>query len=299
MEQQGFQDALLFASVECSLHTTEWEGFPIASHWHYFAEIIRVCSGSLKVTAGDRTYTLSSGDALFIIPLKKHALNHMNPDTVATYEIIRLDMQQFGDLPSYSPDLRGMILEADRRGLPMLLTAQELRETHMDNMIDQCVQEYRNRAYGYDLRIRALLYLIFTGVIRRWIALGFVPQNYAPRIEPIYTLPSYIAHHISEPLKVDDLAEYCGLSYPWFARKFHQIYGVSCKEYIEKVRIRRVEHYLQFTDCDLNYISEHTGYADCSHLVRDFRKFRSTTPGQFRQASRQKPQSKSQFPQNY
>ena len=299
MEQKDFQDALLFASVECSLHTTDWEGFPISSHWHYFAEIIRVCSGSLEVTVGDRNYSLSSGDSVFIIPLKRHAINHAASEPPATYEIIRLDMEQFGDLPSYSPDLRGLMLEADRRGFPMHLTAQEMHETHTDNMIDQCVQEYRGRAYGYDLRIRALLFLIFTGVIRRWIAEGFVPQNYASRIEPIYTLPSYIAHHIHEPLKVEDLAEYCGLSYPWFARKFHQIYGISCKEYIEKVRIRRVEHYLQFTDCDLNYISQHTGYSDCSHLVRDFRKLRNTTPGQFRQACRQKPQSKSQFPQNY
>ena len=299
MEQQNFQDALLFSSVECGLHTTDWEGFPIAPHWHYFAEIIRVRSGSLEVTLGDYKYTLSAGDSVFVIPLKQHALDHSGSESPATYEIIRLDMEQFGDLPSYSPDLRGLMFEADRRGRSMYLSAQELHETHMDNMIDQCVQEYRRRAYGYDLRIRALLNLIFTAVIRRWIAEGFIPQNYASRIEPIYTLPSYIAHHIQEPLKVDDLAEYCGLSYPWFARKFHQIYGISCKEYIEKVRLRRVEHYLQFTDCDLNYISQHTGYSDCSHLVRDFRKFRNTTPGQFRQASRQKPQSKSQFPQNY
>ena len=127
----------------------------------------------------------------------------------------------------------------------------------------------------------------------------FVETNYGSRIDPIYALPYHIARHIEEPLKVEDLAEYCGLSYPWFARKFRDIYGISCKEYIENVRIRRVEHYLQFTDCDLNYISEHTGYADCSHLIRDFRKLRNTTPGQFRKDARKKPQGEGQFPQNY
>ncbi len=296
MEKQNLQDALLFSSVDCALRTSEMEGFPIAAHWHYFGEIVRVRNGSLKVLRGEKEFILSDGDAVFFTPLMLHALDLASPGTSATYEVIRFDMEQFGDLPSYSPDLRGMVLEAERRGLPMVFRGPDLHEKHTDNMIDLCIREYRTRAYGYDLRIRSLLYLIFTSIIRRWIDAGFVPQNYAPRIEPIYSLPSYIARHIQEPLKVEDLAEYCGLSYPWFARKFRDTYGTSCKEYIERVRIRRVEHYLQFTDCDLNYISKHTGYADCSHLVRDFRKLRNTTPGQFRQASRKKLQGSGQFP---
>ena len=296
MENNGFQNALLFSSVECALYTTERAGFPVAPHWHYYGEIVRVHTGSLKVLRGNTVHTLSSGDGIFFNPLTSHALDYSQPGESASYEVIRLDMEQFGDLPSYSPDLRGMLLEAERSGMPMHFTARELHEIHVDNMIDMCVQEYRNRNYGYDLRIRALLYLVFTSVIRRWIDAGFVPQNYASRIEPIYTLPAHIARHIQEPLKVEDLAEYCGLSYPWFARKFHQIYGISCKEYIEKIRLNRVEHYLQFTDCDLNYISQHTGYSDCSHLVRDFRKLRNTTPGQFRQACRSKLQRQASFP---
>lgn len=295
MEKQ-VQDALLFSSVECFLHTTEREGFPIPEHWHYYGEIVRVLSGSLKITRNGRAFTLGAGDAVFFNPLTRHSLDYGTPGAPANYEVIRLDVEQYGDLPSYSPDLRGMMLEGERLGYPMLLTARDLREKHMDSLIDQCVQEYRNQAYGYDLRIRSLLCLVFTSVIRRWIEDGFVPQNYPSGIDPIYSLPTYIARHIGENIRVEDLAKFCGLSYPWFARRFHDTYGMSCKEYIEKVRIRRVEHYLQFTDCDLNYISQHTGYADCSHLVRDFKRFTDTTPGRFRKAHRQKPGHPASFP---
>ena len=299
MNSPAEQSALLFSSVECNLHTTERPDFPIPLHWHYYAEIVRVLDGSLKIQRQNSSLVLNAGDAILFSPIIPHGLDRIDSGTPATYEIIRLDMEQFGDLPSYSPDLRGMVQEAERRGLSMVFPAKLLWESHVDNMIDQCVQEFRNRHYGYDLRIRSLLYLIFTAFIRFWIRDGFVPQNYASHIEPLYTLPAYISRHISEPLKVEELATYCGLSYPWFARKFHQTYGISCKELIEKVRLRRVEHYLQFTDCDLNYICQHTGYSDCSHLVRDFRKFHSMTPGKFRQAYRQKPQGSGQFPQNY
>ena len=289
----------LFSSFECHTNTTERPDFPGLPHWHYFAEILKVRTGSLNVCRGNKTYTLSAGDAIFINPLSPHSLDYAEPGVPAEYSVIRFDPELLSNPSSYTPDLRAMLLEAERRGLSMVLTADELAERNLALMLDACIWEYTGRDFGYDMRIRSLLFLICTDAIRRWIADGFAPQDYGSAIDPIYTLPSYIARHIEEPLKVEKLAEYCGLSYPWFARRFHDIYGISCKEFIVRVRIRRVEHYLQFTDCDLNYISQHTGYADCSHLVRDFRKFRNTTPGQFRQAYRQKPQGSGQFPQNY
>ena len=289
----------LFSSFECHTNTTERPEFPGLPHWHYFAEILKVRTGSLNVRRGNKTYTLSAGDAIFINPLSPHSLDYAEPGVPAEYIVIRFDPELLSNPSSYTPDLRAMLLEAERRGLPMVLTAEELRERSLGLMLDACLWEYTGRDFGYDMRIRSLLFLICTDAIRRWIADGFAPQDYGSAIDPIYTLPSYIARHIEEPLKVEKLAEYCGLSYPWFARRFHDIYGISCKEFIVRVRIRRVEHYLQFTDCDLNYISQHTGYADCSHLVRDFRRFRNTTPGQFRQAYRQKAPGPGQFAQNY
>jgi len=290
------QEDPLFSSFECHTNTTERPDFPVQLHWHYFAEILRVRKGTLKVTRGSRDFLLSEGDAIFINPMSPHALDYARPGVPAEYLIVRFDIEMLTDLPSYSPDLRAMLLEAERSGNSIVLTAAELEENHLGLMVDACIYESTNKGFGYDLRIRSVLYLISTEIVRRLILKGFTPQNYASAVDPIYTLPHYIARHIEEPLKVDELAKYCGMSYAWFARRFHSIYGISCKEYIEMVRIRRVEHYLQFTDCDLNYISQHTGYADCSHLVRDFRKLRNTTPGQFRQACRKKAQGTPQFP---
>ena len=290
------QEDPVYTSFECHANTTERPDFPLLPHSHYFTEILRVRSGSLKVTRSSKTYLLSAGDAIFINSLSVHSIDYAQPGQPAEYYIIRFDPELLGGAPSYTPDLRAMLLEAERCGFSMCFTAAELNEHYLGLMMDACLFESSSRSFGYDLRIRSILFLVTTEAVRRWIAGGFTPQNYASTIDPIYTLPSYIARNIQTPLKVEELAEYCGLSYPWFARKFHRIYGTSCKDYIGRIRIRRVEHYLQYTDCDLNYISRHTGYADCSHLVRDFRKFRNITPGQFRILSRKKLSGASQFP---
>ncbi len=300
MENAVFrQEDSVFSSFECHVSTTERPDFPMPPHWHLFAEIIRVRSGSLRVRYGDHTCLLPAGHAMLINSLTHHSLDYGEPGVPAEYEVFRMSMDLLADLPSYTTDLRALMLEAEHSGMSMVFTPADLNQHYLGLMLDALLAESSDRRFGYDLRIRAVLYLICTNLIRRWIAKGFTPQDYASRIDPIYNLPSYIVRHIEEPLKVDDLAKYCGLSYPWFARKFHQIYNMSCKEMIERIRIRRVEHYLLFTECDLNYISRHTGYADCSHLVRDFRKFRNTTPGQFRQACRKNPQGSPQFPQTY
>ena len=91
-----------------------------------------------------------------------------------------------------------------------------------------------------------------------------------------------VRQYVYPALRVEDLASRCGLSYPWFAKKFREIYGVSCKDYIEQIRVARVEQLLLFTDYDLSRISEMTGYADCSHMIKNFKRIMEITPGQYR-----------------
>ena len=271
---------------ECFAYPTRNEAdLAVAEHTNYFSELIMPVEGRVRIRRGGMEYVLGPGELLFIPPLMPLSLDSADGKPFSL-EVVRMDLAQLRETPSYSPDLTSAILEAEQRGLPMHLSAEETHETHIDFMISNCVREYREHAYGYDQVIRCMIYLIVTFMIRLWLRRGFEPRPVPVLSEPIYSITSYIDSHISEPLKVEDLAAHCGLSYPWFARRFREIYGTSCKAYIEKVRISKVEHYLLFTDCDLNYISRETGYADCSHMIKDFRRLRHMTPGQFRQAGR-------------
>ena len=270
---------------ECFTYEPGNKPFPVAEHWHYFAELVLCREGKLLIRRNGEDFFLTPGEILFINPLVCHSLDTADGDPVK-YGVIKLDLNQFEETPCYAPDLRSMMLEAERNQLPMHLSAKEVHESHMDFMVSECIHEYRTRAYAYDLKIRAMLYLITTSLVRLWIGQGVTLQVRPVPSDPLYTVTSYIDHHIGESLKVEDLAKYCGLSYPWFAKRFRDIYGISCKEYIEKVRISRVEHFLLFTDRDLNDISRETGYADCSHMIKDFRRLKGTTPGQFRQQQR-------------
>ena len=81
---------------------------------------------------------------------------------------------------------------------------------------------------------------------------------------------------------MEELAARCSLSYPWFAKRFHELFGLSCKQFIRHMRTEAVEQYLIHSDLDLADISSRTGYTDSSHMVKDFRRLTEMTPGQFR-----------------
>ena len=270
---------------QCFLRDSRVDRLPIQEHRHYFAEMILVKEGVLRVRRDGTVHDLTPGAFLFILPLMRHAVERGDDEPVV-YETIRMDMEQLGELPSYSPDLRSIMLDAARENMPMEFTPEEIHREHIDFMFHECVKEYQDRPYGYDLRIGSILYLITVSLARLWIGKGYQPKAQSLQIDPLFTVTAYISRHINEPLKVEDLAAHCGLSYPWFARRFREIYGIPCKDYITLVRLGRVEHFLRYTDCDLNYISAQTGYADPSHLVRDFRKYHDQTPGQYRAATR-------------
>lgn len=267
---------------DCFEYDSEKDAFPIREHWHYFSELLMAEEGTLLVQQGDTLHRVTPGEILFVNPQNHHSIDSLNGEHVR-YLVIKLDLNQLSEIPSYAPDLRTMMLEAERLRIPMHLSAKDVSGYHMDFMVRQCVQECTEQQYAYDLKVRALLYLIATALVRILIRDGFSAEPGTTKADPLYSITHYVDQHIRENLKVEELARYCGLSYPWFARRFREMYGIGCKEYIEKVRISKVEHYLLFTDYDLRYISRETGYADCSHMIKDFRRLMGTTPGQFRQ----------------
>ena len=67
------------------------------------------------------------------------------------------------------------------------------------------------------------------------------------------------------------------------ARKFKEIYNMTCKEYMDEIRVGRVEEMLSYTDFDLNFIANECGYSDCSHLINCFKKRKGITPAKFRE----------------
>ncbi len=264
----------------CSPESSQF--YPIQAAGFYDAKFLFILKGEFQATVGAEELPLKAGDVLVICPDTAFSLSAVSEET-PEFRMIRLDPNQLYMQP-YTAGLKAIFREARKQQMPMRIPADEAAKWRAFDLEEICFREYQEKAFGWETMAFAQMYQICTGLVRCWRDHGMVVPDKPADEEPIYTITAYIHQHIQDGIRVEELANRCNLSYPWFAKRFREIYAVSCKEYIEQVRVVRVEQYLRYTDWDLTEISELTGYADCSHMIKNFKRMRNTTPGQYRLA---------------
>lgn len=240
--------------------------------------------GTAEMHAGEKSFLLSEGEMVIFHPQTVHSIYSANSERLE-YAVLKFDMNKMNITSAYAPKLRSIFKSAAKKQMKIAFSSAETNDMECEKMFLDCISELSTQKYGYDLVVRAKIYNLLIEIIRSWQNDGFSIDSDVFAEDEQYSIDSiteYIDNHMGENLQVSGIAESCGLSYSCFARKFHELYGMSCKEYIELMRIFKVEEFLLFTDFDLNYISQETGFSDCSHMIKSFKKYRNCTPRKFR-----------------
>ena len=283
-DEKNSQPDSLCRTFECYRYRSAEKAafFPVYAHRHYFCEVLLVREGNCRITRKRILYHLKPGDLIYIAPMTEHSVDSENGEPVV-FDVVKYSPTQLREIPVWLSNLRRMALDAEQLNLPVYMKKEDVEEYHVGNIVEEIIQENGKQRFACDLAVRALLYLLITNLARFWLEKRehyFTLREQKP--DPILAVPAYIEQHISEPLKVEEIAAHFDMSYPWFAKRFRDYFGLSCKQFIERIRIDIVEQYLVYTEMDLIEISRNTGFSDCSHMVKDFRRMRDMTPGQYR-----------------
>lgn len=270
--------------IECFHYRASEQSFPVKLHWHYYMEIIYMRSGTAKMTCNEKKYEITAGDMIIFHPKTVHGISADNIKDLS-YDVFKFDIGKVGFSSEYAPRLRSIFKSAETLDKRIIFTGTETEDFDCARIFNECIDESNSQEYGYDAIVKSNIFKLLMQVIRTWQREGFQINTEIFSAGDEYSIDSiteYIDSHTSENLKVFELAKKCGMSYSYFAKSFHQIYGKSCKEYIEGIRIYKAELLLLFTDFDLNYISQETGFSDCSHLIKSFKALRGETPARYR-----------------
>ncbi len=98
----------------------------------------------------------------------------------------------------------------------------------------------------------------------------------------IRNVVDYMFEHYTERMEVDFLASLAFLSRRQFERRFQQIFHLSPKDFICKIRIDAAIRLLIESDLSITQIALETGFYDNSYLTRQFKKLIGCSPLQFR-----------------
>lgn len=255
----------------------------VRPHWHYYAEFIYVISGSANINSDNESYTVREGDMAVFLPRSIHSIES-TADRDLFYYVIKFDINCFKISSAYTPEL-SKVFSAARGNVSGHIKSTDISDSYIERAISQCVSEYENKTYGYDLLINCNLTYVLVNILRLWRRKGLDTDKIVLEKEDdstIYNITEYIDENSKKVLNIQNLAKMCNMSYSYFAREFKRLYGRSCKDYIEFVKISKAEQMLMFTDFDLNYISAETGFSDSSHLIKTFKKLKGITPKQFK-----------------
>lgn len=203
------------------------------------------------------------------------------------YDVLKFDLNFLNADSRFKTNFSKTLIHAfETDPANIYFSAETLQASPAAKWINTCIDEMNAQDYGYHIAAGSVISMLLTTLMRIWLQNGIKP-NFAARqlaagSRAFEEITQYIDQHCNEPLQVQQLAAHCNMSYSYFARLFRKTYNQSCKEYIEFIRINKVLDFLRFTDWDLTYISQETGFADCSHLIRTFKKYKGTTPKQWR-----------------
>ena len=276
----------LSTPYEAFVVDTTVDCFPVPSHFHHYTEVIYMVEGSIILGTGEEEYYLEEGDMFFIFGDALHAMYETSVNR-AKYICLKFNSVNINVSTGLTPRLHSLINAAKVQGARMLFKAEELSDLGLREIFEDCVKEIQKKDIGFDIMINSLVCSLLTCLIRLWENDGIEFSNVSRFVSKeevsIQKILEYIDSHAYENLKVEDIAKKCNMSYSYFAKSFKEMYGVSCKEYLERLRVERAEEYLLYTNMSLTDIAQELSFSDVSHFVRVYKKRKGITPGSARE----------------
>lgn len=281
---------------EAFLFDAQKETFPVLPHWHYYMEIMMMLEGTAYIEADGQDYVLEPGDLILFHPQVSHAI-YSTGQFPLRYHVIKCNPVYLNVSNSSLPAVSSLLtMAAENPDLSVFFSIKEIAHLSLETIFTEMIKIVTEKKFGYDIMAHSYCCMLITELLRLWEAQGF---HLLPRSEHMSTndkftnIAEYIFQHYQENISIEDLAGQFHMSYSHFSSRFKEYYGQTCSQFIRKVRLQRAEDLLCFTDFDLSYISQETGFCDCSHFIHAFRSQYKITPKQFRDEFRRKhtPQS--------
>ena len=104
-----------------------------------------------------------------------------------------------------------------------------------------------------------------------------------PATEMLAPALEHIQRSYAQPIVLDELAAYCGMSASHLIRCFKKHLSCTPHEYLLQYRLRQSKRLLQMTDDSIETIADVCGFNSASHFARAFKAVNGMTPTAFRE----------------
>jgi AraC family transcriptional regulator len=165
-----------------------------------------------------------------------------------------------------------------------LLPEFKLRDRQIEAIGMMLLTELKQENLGGRLYIESLANVLAVHLLRQYVAAKPVLPIYEgglPQRQVLQVL-DYINDHLSQDIKLADLAALLDMSQFHFSHLFKQAIGTSPYQYLLQQRVERAKQLLKQSDRSIAEIASECGFNSHSHLSKTFRQSTSMTPKAYR-----------------
>lgn len=245
-------------------------------HWHEEYELLHVLQGEFSLTLDGEMMRLRPGDVVFIATEQLHSGVPHN----CIYECIVFDMRlllkcndhckrQISDVRHGHIRLQAFFPAGDRitrHTIPPMFRA----------LHDQCP--------GYELITLGCLFQFLGEVYKHG---AYQPaeamQGDGKRVLQLKQVFELIETQYATSLTLQDLADAVHMSPKYFCRFFKATTHRTPVDYLNYYRVEEACNQIATTDRNLTEIALETGFSSLSYFIRQFKKYKGITPGQYQE----------------
>lgn len=240
-------------------------------HWHERMELLRVVSGSLELSSGEKKVVLYPGEAAVLNPYTLHC-GHAGPDGVE-YHTLMFDVEKLCNGANVSEKYLKPILRCET-DFDMVVSEPEV--IWQIDRLAACFQDEKKThpllAMGIVYEVLGMLYVH-----------AFHPSEKTVRVNKEFgEVLEYISSHFCEKISAKTLSAYFNYNETYFCRRFKELTGLTVMKYIQTLRLEESLRFLENTQEEISVIAGKCGFSDTCYFSNCFRRQFGYTPTEFR-----------------
>lgn len=238
---------------------------PLQTYSHFSAHFIIDGCGLFAV--GNKVYSLKAGDGFMIFP---DIPNYYIADEHEPFTYIYVNFSGFGDLTlcrcaDITPQQPTFSFDLSSNTTADLFNLYNISEN--------------NKILGYDVLAQFLF--IMSTLIKENIKKSTDFTDYAGKYY-LENVVSYIENNYSQPITVNDMANFIKIDRTYLYRLFMNSFKMSPSKFLVKYRLSQSVMLLKTTDSSLTKIALACGFYDSSHFTKCFVAEYGCTPSEYK-----------------
>ncbi|UJF34527.1 AraC family transcriptional regulator [Paenibacillus hexagrammi] len=264
--------------------SAKWS-FP--EHKHALYEINLVLQGAQHMRVEGKDYKQKTGDLMWILPNQKHASLGAADSHTMEYVCLHFEVDD--------PWLRGQFNQFDRS---LYIAGSDLERAVRPILDDvaEAAKEGDSAAGNLKLLTLHASFRLFSALSELLLrseqrqasshaGTTELAAQLAACIEQVWAEEGSADTTDLETFRIEQIAEQLGYSTTHCNRVFHKAYGISPRQYLSMIKLRRAKLLLMDPALTIEQIAEQLGYKDLSQFSKQFKRWTSMSPSAYRHLS--------------